>query len=134
MSKNQALSWEEPLSTRISQQFHRVHLEKVMHVHVRIHHWVLWWFYVGVACGVVALSNILLRDLSRTQEKVILVVGVLHWLLGGLVCYACEGIQVQEPPQPAKNTPTANTVEEREWYPASYFVLPGRGGKLLSPK
>src|SRR5437870_4970535 len=108
MSKKQALSWDEPLSTRISQQFHRFHLEKVMHVHVRIHHWVLWWFYVGIACGVVALANILIRDLTRTQEKVILAVGILHWLLGGLVCYAWEGIQVQQPPQPPKDTQTAS--------------------------
>ena len=134
MSKKQALSWDEPRSTRISHQFHRFHLEKVMHVHVRIHHWVLWWFYVGIACGVVALANILIRDLTRTQEKVILAVGILHWLLGGLVCYACEGIQVEEPPQPPKNNQPASVVQDTEWYPASCFVLPGRGGKLPSSK
>ena len=48
---------------------------------VRIHRWVLWWFYVGIACGAVALANIFFRDLTRTEEKVILGVGVLFWLL-----------------------------------------------------
>jgi len=65
-----------------------------MHIHLWIHRWVLWWFYVGVACGVVALVNILTRDLTRIQERIILVIGVLFWLMGGLVCYACEGIQI----------------------------------------
>lgn len=100
-------------------------------IYLRIHRWVLWWFYVGVACGAVALANILLRDLTRTQESVILVVGVLHWVLGGLVCYAFAGIQVDVPSPAPKNQPASRVVEESEWHPASDFVLPGRGGKLL---
>ena len=134
MSKKQAALWKELLSRPISQHFQRFHPEKAIHFNVRIHRWVFWWFYVGVACGVVALTNILFRDLTRTQEKVILAVGVLHWLLGGLVCYAFEGIQVEEPPQPQKNNQPASVVQDTEWYPASCFVLPGRGGKLPSPK
>jgi len=59
----------------------------VHHIHVRIHRWVVWWFYVGAVCGVTALVNILGRDLTRTQELIILIFGVLHWLLGGLVCW-----------------------------------------------
>jgi hypothetical protein len=47
-----------------------------MYFHFRVHHWVLWWFYVGIACGVVALVNILFRELTRTQETVILAIGV----------------------------------------------------------
>ena len=134
MSKKQTASREKLLSTGISQQFHQFHLERIVHVHVRIHRWVLWWFFVGVTCGVGALANILFRDLARSQERVILAVGVLHWLLGGLVCYACEGIQVEAPRQPPKTNQPASIDQETEWYPASYFVLPGRGGKLLSPK
>jgi len=111
-------------------QFQRFGLGKPVHVNLRIHRWVLWWFYVGVACGAVALANIVLRDLTRTQETVILAVGVLHWLLGGLVCYAFAGIQVEEPPPP-KNQPASNVAQQTEWHPASDFVLPGRGGKLL---
>jgi hypothetical protein len=34
------------------------------HIHLRIHHWVLWWFGVGIVCGVVALVNIFSRDLA----------------------------------------------------------------------
>ena len=66
---------------------HPICWEKVMHIHVRIHRWILWWFYVGVACGAVAVVNILSRNVSRTQEDVILVIGALFWVLGGVVCY-----------------------------------------------
>jgi hypothetical protein len=66
-----------------------------MHIHLRIHRWVLWWFYVGLVCGVVALVNILTRDLTRRQERIILVIGVWFWLLGGLVCYACDSVQIE---------------------------------------
>ena len=66
-----------------------------MHIHLRIHRWVLWWFYVGVVCGVVALINILSRDLTRIQDRIILVIGVLFWLLGGLICYACDSVQIE---------------------------------------
>ena len=54
-----------------------------MHIHLRVHHWVLWWFYVGVACGAVALVNFLVRDLTRTQERVIVAMGMLFWPAGG---------------------------------------------------
>lgn len=135
MNKRQTVTSEGPAQkTTLSAISRRFHLEAITHVHVRIHHWVLWWFYVGVACGVVALANIFLRDLTRTQERVILAIGILHWLLGGLVCYALEGIQIKEAPRPVNNKQPEHTVDEREWYPASYFVLPGRGGKLLLPK
>lgn len=35
-----------------------------MYIHLRIHHWVLWWFDVGIVCGAVALVNIFSRDLT----------------------------------------------------------------------
>ena len=63
-------------------------------LHVR--RWVRWWFYVGVACGAVALANIFFRNLTRAQEDAILFVGVMHWLLGGLVCWALDGIKVEK--------------------------------------
>src|SRR5215469_15671748 len=105
-----------------------------MHLHFCVHHWVLWWFYVGIACGVVALVNVLFRDLTRTQETVILVLGVLFWLLGGLVCYAYEGIQLIVKPQqqpPRRETrkddgqKSREDDDQKEWHPASDFVLPG---------
>ena len=64
-----------------------------MHFRVRIHHWVLWWFYVGVICGAIAVVSILARDLTRTEERVILVIGVLFWRQGGLVCYAHDSFK-----------------------------------------
>jgi hypothetical protein len=104
-----------------------------MHIQARVHRWVLWWFYVGVACGAVALVNLLGRDLSRTQEKVILLMGVAHWVLGGLVCYACEGISVAErPTEPRRKQPTPPEFEE--WHAASDFVLPGSRKRLLPPR
>ena len=72
-----------------------------MHIHLRVHHWVLWWFGVGIVCGVIALVNILSRDLTRPQDRVIVVIGVLFWLLGGLVCHAYDGIQIEEHKRPS---------------------------------
>ena len=66
--------------------------------YVQVHRWVLWWFWLGVILGAIALANILLRDLPRTQEQILLGVGVIHWLLGGIVCYAVEGIRFEKPP------------------------------------
>ena len=102
----------------------------------RIHRWVLWWFYVGAVCGIVAVSTILLRDLTRTQEHILIFLGVMHWLLGGLVCWACEGIQTQEPMRPSETQPNSGDVREsteemHEWHPASDFVLPGSRHTIL---
>lgn len=71
---------------------------RIVHIHLRLHHWVLWWFYVGVACGAVALVNIFMRELTRSQDHAILAIGILFWALGGAVCWASEAIQWQEPP------------------------------------
>jgi hypothetical protein len=106
----------------------------VMHLHVRIHHWVLWWFDVGVVIGAIAIINILTRDLTRTQERAILVIGALFWLLGGLVCHACQGIEIEKPPQPPIRDKTSETEQQKEWRPASDFVLPGRRKGLLPTK
>src|SRR5215467_8209764 len=103
-----------------------------MHLHFCVHHWVLWWFYVGIACGVVALVNVLFRDLTRTQETVILAIGVLFWLLGGLVCYAYEGIQlIVKPQQQPPHLETREDDDQKEWRPASDFVLPGTQRRFL---
>ena len=103
-----------------------------MYLHFRVHHWVVWWFYVGIACGVVALVNVLFRDLTRTQETVILVIGVLFWLLGGLVCYAYEGIQLMvKPQQQPPHLETREDDDQKEWHPASDFVLPGTQRRFL---
>jgi len=75
-----------------------------MHIHLRIHRWVVWWFYVGIVCGVIAVINILGHNLTGFQDRILIIFGAAHWLLGGLVCWAFEGIKVEErrqaPPQP----------------------------------
>ena len=72
-----------------------------MHIHLRIHHWVLWWFGVGIVCGVVGLVNIFSRDLTRIQDRIVLAIGVLFWLLGGLVCYAYDSVQIEGHSRPS---------------------------------
>jgi hypothetical protein len=98
-----------------------------------VHRWVLWWFYVGVVCGIVAVANMLFRDLSRTQEHVLIFLGTMHWLLGGLVCWACEGIRTQKPTQPSEERHLESAPREEEWHAASEFLFPGRGHTLLPP-
>lgn len=70
-------------------------------LHVR--RWVVWWFYVGVGCGAIALANIFFRQLTRTQDEVILSLGVFHWILGGLVCWAWEGVKLEKAAQGEEN-------------------------------
>lgn len=105
-----------------------------MHIHVRIHRWVLWWFYVGVACGAVALVNILGRDLSRAQDRVIVLMGAVFWGLGGLACYGCGGIEFHEPDHPHRIPIPAAPDDRQEWHPASDFRLPGSGKTFLPPR
>jgi hypothetical protein len=59
-----------------------------MHFNVRIRRWVLWWFYVGIVCGAAALGNILGKNLTREQEHIVLIIGLMHWAVGGAVCWA----------------------------------------------
>ena len=46
-----------------------------MHIHLRIQRWVVWWFYVGLVCGVIALSIILGHHFTRAQEETLNLVG-----------------------------------------------------------
>lgn len=89
---------------------------------VRVHPWVLWWFYVGVACGVVAVANILFRDLTRTQERWILALGVVHWALGGLVCWATEGIQIER--RMSHEHAAENELIRAEWHDTAEVLDP----------
>ena len=103
------------------------------HIHIRIHRWVLWWLCLGVVLGAIALVNILFRDLTRMQDKFILLVGIVHWVLGGVVCWAFEGITVQVTPPPERKQ-VARIDTSREWHPASDFILPGSRKSLLPPR
>ena len=103
------------------------------HIHIRIHRWVVWWLALGVLFGAIALVNILFRELSRTQDKIILAVGILHWVLGGVVCWAFEGVRVEIPPSPGTH-PSGLAHADREWHSASEFILPGGRKSLLPPR
>lgn len=103
------------------------------HIHIRIHRWVIWWLCLGVVFGAIALVNILFRELTRTQDKIILMVGILHWVLGGVVCWAFEGIKV-EPAPPAKRDQPARPEGAKEWHSPSDFVQPGGRKSLLPPR
>lgn len=109
-----------------------------MDVHIRIRRWVLWWVYIGVALGAVALANIVGRDLTRRQDRIILIVGVIHWVLGGIICYACNSIRVEPSNQPPVETPVQKKAPagdpEKEWHAASDFLFPGTRKTLLPPK
>lgn len=104
-----------------------------MHIHLRIQRWVIWWFYLGVICGAIALVNILGHHLTPAQDALFLIVGAAHWLLGGIVCWAFESIKVQpkRPSAPVPVLPEQSTAFESEWHPASDFLLPGRKSILL---
>ncbi len=101
------------------------------HVHLHIRRWVLWWFGLGVLFGAIALVNILFRDLTRSQERIILIVGILQWVLGGVVCWAFDGIKVQSAPPPQREQ--SHGTQTREWHSASEFIQPGGRRSLLPP-
>ncbi len=105
-----------------------------MHVHVKIRHWVMWWFYLGVVCGVIALVNIFFRDLSPVDIKLVLIFGVLHWVLGGVVCYCFDGVKIEKPVRPFAKVSQPDASPQTEWHSASDFVLPGGRRSLLPPK
>jgi len=104
-----------------------------MYIHLRIHRWVIWWFYVGVVCGAIALVSILGHGLTGAQDRIILIVGVIHWLLGGVVCWAYECVKVESPRSSPPHTvqKPVGTAPETQWHPASDFLLPGRRHSLL---
>jgi hypothetical protein len=104
----------------------------VSHIHIHIRRWVIWWLGLGVLFGAIALVNILFRDLTRTQDRIILLIGDLHWVLGGVVCWAFEGITVRSAPL-SEHQQSAQIDEVREWHSASEFILPGTRKSILPP-
>ncbi|MDE3196501.1 MAG: hypothetical protein KGN84_09165, partial [Acidobacteriota bacterium] len=98
--------------------------------------WVIWWFWLGVVFGAVALVNILVRDLPRTEDKVILAVSALFWLVGGVFCYAAEGITIEQTSHEERMPDFAfrRFSAEWEWHSASDFLYPGNRQSLLPPR
>ena len=91
----------------------------------------MWWFCIGIICGVIALSVILGDNLTPPQEKLVLLIGAAHWLLGGIVCWAFESVKVEaKETAPAAQKSPANTPEH-DWHPASDFLLPGGRQSIL---
>jgi hypothetical protein len=105
-----------------------------MHIRLRIQHWVLWWFGIGVVLGAVALVNVLARDLSHAQDKIVVAIGMLHWLIGGVFCYGLDAVQIEDQ-HPAESASRVNQVRDtQEWHAASDFILPGNRRRLLPPR
>jgi hypothetical protein len=90
---------------------------------------------LGFVCGIVAVTNILEHSLTRAQERVLIAMGVMNWILGGLICYASEGIRIEKPSNPAeKSAPKVLPHDDEVSHAASDFVLPGNRKSLLPPK
>lgn len=105
-----------------------------MDIHIRISRWVIWWFGVGVGVGTIALANVIGRDLTRRQDRIILLMGLVHWALGGIICWAFDGIKVGEPGEqpPAQETPQGEL--QTKWFSPSEFVAPGSRHSILPPR
>lgn len=73
-----------------------------MYIHVHMHHWVKIWIYVGIVCGAVALVNIFGRRLSDSQVDWILAMGALNWVVGGLICYFWDAVEIYIPSRSRK--------------------------------
>lgn len=104
-----------------------------MHYRLHFRRWVLWWIYVGIVCGAVALVNVLFRDLSPLQIAVVAGMGVIFWTLGGIVAYGYGGVRIVPQP-PLRLIPELHDWPQQEWHAASDFLYPGTGKALLPPR
>jgi hypothetical protein len=101
-------------------------------IELRVHRWVIWWVCLGILGGAIAIANIVGHRLSAAQEEMLITFGVAFWLLGGIFCWALEGIRVDSP-FPTPPAPGHQRVQEstREYHPASDFLLPGNRRSIL---
>src|SRR5690242_20024360 len=104
-----------------------------MQIRLHIRRWVIWWFYVGVVCGALAIVNILGHHLAGAQDRLLILLGAAHWLLGGIVCWAFDGIRVQREERPQQQSAPQQVQPDHslEFYPPSQFLLPGNRRSLL---
>jgi hypothetical protein len=93
---------------------------------LRAHRWVIWWACIGLICGAIAIVNMLGHHLSRVQDRILIILGAAHWVLGGIVCWIFEGVEIKRrnPSPPRENT--TDPASTTEWHPPSDFLLPGR--------
>ncbi len=66
-----------------------------MDVHIRLSRWVVRWFWSSVGLGAIAIANMIGRDLTRRQDRNILMLGIVNWVLGGLICFALDAVRIQ---------------------------------------
>jgi hypothetical protein len=90
------------------------------HYHLHLRRWVVWWIYIGVVCGIIALVNILFRNLSPLQAAMVIVMGVLFWIIGGIVAYGYGGIVIVPMPLPHYSP----AKHEEEAHAATDFLFP----------
>ena len=100
---------------------------------IHLHRWVIWWFWLGVVGGIIALPNILFRDLTHVQERVLLLIGSLHWLLGGLVCWARESVTLEQEAR-KRNGAAISIAESREPDTNVLSELQEHQSRLVSPR
>lgn len=105
-----------------------------MDIHITVKRWVLWWFYASVALGAIAIANLLVSDLTRRQERIVLIMGVIHWVLGGMVCYACDSVRFAKPSEKPLQKEVPRGDAQEEWHAASDFLYPGGRKSVLPPK
>lgn len=104
----------------------------------RVVNWVKWWILVGIAIGVVMMAIILGHHLHGRNQDFALWGGVIYWFLGGLVCYACNGIHAAPEVEvlDKKPAPSEHPCPEADWqwHAPSDFLLPGSRKSLLPPR
>jgi len=57
------------------------------------------------------------------------------WLLGGLACYGYGGVRIEQPHRRQSEDGHALAfTSQKEWHPASDFLLPGNRKSILPPR
>ena len=61
----------------------------------------MWWICIGIVCGAIAVANILGHHLTKSQDEILILMGIAHWVLGGFVCWLFEGVKTEPGPSAA---------------------------------
>jgi len=94
----------------------------------------MWWLYVGIAVGAVVVGNMLAMNLTHRQMRIALFIGVVHWVLGGLICYVCDAVRIEQKSAQPREKQVWGNAPEKEWHSASDFLYPGGGKSMLPPR
>ena len=52
-----------------------------MHIHLRVHPWVVWWFVIGAIIGLVVAVNMIGRHLTERSDALLVSLGVIQFSL-----------------------------------------------------